>query len=32
MASKPKTSTKHIEAGPLVIPDKFEGYPLTYLK
>jgi hypoxanthine phosphoribosyltransferase len=30
MAGINKNSTKHIEAGPLVIPDSFEGYPLTY--
>jgi hypothetical protein len=32
MAGINKNSTKHIEAGPLVIPDSFEGYSLTYFK
>jgi hypothetical protein len=32
MANKPKTSKASIEADPLIIPDAFEGYPLTAFK
>jgi hypothetical protein len=32
MAGINKNSKKHIEADPLIIPDSFEGYPLTYFK
>jgi hypothetical protein len=32
MANKNSNSRKHIETDPLVIPDSFEGYPLTYFK
>jgi hypothetical protein len=32
MADTRKNAEKHIEADPLVIPDSFEGYPLSYFK